>query len=448
MIPWNFRLAFCMRKMLSVLIIAGLALTAVHETKSQELDSLDRNRSHDMLKAVKDEIRKHYYDPTFHGVDLDARFKAATEKIDQAKSLAQVFGIIAQAVLDLNDSHTFFVPPPWPGRVDYGWQMQMIGDKAYVVAVKPGSDAEKKGLKPGDIVLAVDSFTPSREHVWKINYVYYALRPQQGMRLVIQKPDGQHQQLDVMAAVKQGKRILDLTGSDGGNDIADLIREAEAGDKLNRQRYSEVGKDVFIWKMPAFNLLDSDLDLMTNRFRNHKALILDLRGNGGGYEETLQRLLGFFFERDVQIGEIKRRQEKKPLVAKARNGFGGSLIVLVDSRTGSAAELFARVVQLEKRGRVVGDRTAGAVMRSKYHPMQSGTNTLLLYGASITDADLIMTDGKSLERVGVTPDEIQLPSSADLRDTRDPVISRAADLLGVKIEPEKAGSLFPVEWRK
>ena len=439
---------FFMRKMLSVLIIFGLTTIAVHETKSQELDSLDRNRSHDMLKAVKDEIKKHYYDPDFHGVDLDARFKAAAEKIDQAKSLAQVFGIIAQAVLDLNDSHTFFVPPPWPGQVDYGWQMQMIGDKSYVIAVKPGSDAEKKGLKSGDIVLAVDSFRPSREHIWKINYVYYALRPQQGMRLLIQKPDGQQQNIDVMASVKQGKRILDLTGRDGGKDIVDLIKEAEAGDRLNRHRYSEISKDVFVWKMPAFNLLDSDLDLMTNRFKNHKALILDLRGNGGGYEDTLQRLLGFFFERDVQIGEIKRRQETKPLVAKARKGFGGALVVLVDSRSGSAAELFARVVQLEKRGTIIGDRTAGAVMRSKYHAMQSGTTTLLLYGASVTDADLIMTDGKSLEKAGVTPDELQLPSSADLKDTRDPVLSRAAELLGVKIEPEKAGSLFPIEWRK
>jgi C-terminal processing protease CtpA/Prc len=98
----------------------------------------------------------------------------------------------------------------------------MIGDKPYVIAVRPGSDADKKGLKPGDIVLAIDSFTPSREHIWKIDYVYYALRPQQGMRLVIRKPDGQQQQLDVMASVKQGKQILDLTGRDGGNDRVEI----------------------------------------------------------------------------------------------------------------------------------------------------------------------------------------------------------------------------------
>ena len=438
----------CSRKLILVLVLVGLTITVAQHSRSQALDSFDRGRSQNMLRVVKDEVKKHYYDPTFHGVDLDVRFRAAAEKIDQAKSLAQVFGIIAQALLDLSDSHTFFVPPPWPGRVDYGWQMQMIGDKAFVMAVKPGSDAEKKGLKPGDIVMAVDSFKPSREHIWKINYLYYALRPQQGMRLLIQKPEGQQEQVDVMATVKQGKRILDLTGRDGGSDIANLIRDAEDDDKLNRHRHTEVGKDLFIWKMPAFNLLDSDLDLMTDKFRNHKALILDLRGNGGGYELTLQRLLGFFFEQDVKIGEIKRRQETKPLVAKARRGFTGSLIVLVDSRTGSAAELFARVVQLEKRGTLIGDRTAGAVMRSKYHPLQSGTDTLLLYGASITDADLIMSDGKSLEKIGVMPDQLELPTSSDLAGSKDPILTRAAALLGVKIEPDKAGALFPIEWRK
>jgi C-terminal processing protease CtpA/Prc len=59
-----------------------------------------------------------------------------------------------------------------------------------------------------------------------------------------------------------------------------------------------------------------------------------------------------------------------------------------------------------------------------------------------------MTDGKSLERVGVTPDEVLLPSAADIAAKRDPVLSRAADVVGFKLSPEKAGELFPIEWRK
>ena len=70
------------------------------------------------------------------------------------------------------------------------------------------------------------------------------------------------------------------------------------------------------------------------------------------------------------------------------------------------------------------------------------------YGASVTDADMIMADGKSLERVGVTPDELLLPTAADLAANRDPVLARAAETLGLKLPADKAGSFFPIEWKK
>ena len=47
-----------------------------------------------MLNNIKNEIKNSYYDPKFRGLDLDARFKDAEEKIKQATSLGQVFGIL------------------------------------------------------------------------------------------------------------------------------------------------------------------------------------------------------------------------------------------------------------------------------------------------------------------------------------------------------------------
>jgi C-terminal processing protease CtpA/Prc len=110
--------------------------------------------------------------------------------------------------------------------------------------------------------------------------------------------------------------------------------------------------------------------------------------------------------------------------------------------------MFARIIQLEKRGTVIGDRSAGAVMQSLQYGHQLGMETVTFYGASITNADIVMTDGKSLEHVGVRPDELLLPTGAALAAKQDPVLAHAVELLGFKLDPEKAGSLFPIEWRK
>jgi hypothetical protein len=87
-------------------------------------------------------------------------------------------------------------------------------------------------------------------------------------------------------------------------------------------------------------------------------------------------------------------------------------------------------------------------MESKFYSMDSGIGNNLYFGASVTMADLVMTDGKSLEKLGVTPDEIVLPTGKDIADSKDPVLSYAAGLADVKISPEKAASFFPFVWPK
>lgn len=254
----------------------------------------------------------------------------------------------------------------------------------------------------------------------------------------------------VAPRVQQLKRVLNLTGADGGSDIWDLIRQEENEEHFYRGRYEEMNEDLMILKLPVFDISDSEISAIMDKARKHKTLIIDLRGNGGGLEETLQSLLGGVLDHDIKIGDLTSRESAKPIVAKShgKHVFAGKLIVLIDSDSASASELFARVVQLEKRGPVLGDRSSGSVMRAKHYSYQAGTDTVVFFGASITDADIIMTDGKSLEHAGVTPDEIMSPTPADLASGCDPVMARAAEISGVKLTPEKAGSLFPYEWPK
>jgi carboxyl-terminal processing protease len=206
--------------------------------------------------------------------------------------------------------------------------------------------------------------------------------------------------------------------------------------------------DAVIWKMPTFVLSDAEVDHLFDAVRKHKTQILDLRGNPGGTVATLDRMLGIVFDHDVKIADRVGRKDLKPEVAKTVGGhaFAGQVIVIVDSASASAAELFARVIQLEHRGLVLGDRSSGSVMEAQIYPFAHGLGTEIYYGFSITEADLIMKDGKSLERLGVSPDEIVLPTPKDLAAGRDPVLARAADVAGVKLDPEAAGKLFPFEW--
>jgi carboxyl-terminal processing protease len=427
------------------LLFAGLAPAP---SRAQSFDRIERERALTMLGNVKDQLKKHYYDPDIRGMDVEARFKAAEDKIKQATSLGQAFGIIAQVLLDLDDSHTKFYPPSRPDRIEYGWEMQMIGDECYVVAVKPGSDAAAQGLKEGDRIIAVERFQPTRKEFWKMRYFYNTLSPRAGLNVVVQSPGGQPREMNLRSKVTPGKRVLDLR-----NDIEvnAILREMEDDAKLGRHRYYEDIGGVFVWKMPAFDLADTGVDEVMGKARGRRALVLDLRGNGGGAESTLLRLLGHFFDRDVKMADIKTRKESKPVVAKTRgknNLFEGKVVVLVDSESGSASEVFARVMQLEGRGTVVGDRSAGAVMRSNYRSYQMGTERIVSWGANITNADAIMSDGKSLEKVGVVPDTLMLPKAADMAAKRDLVLARALELAGTKIDPLKAGALFPVEWKK
>ena len=410
-------------------------------TRAQGLGKFDRDSAEAMLDAARDDLKKNYYDPTLRGIDIETKFKDAKERVRQATSRDQLIITVAQTLLDFDDSHTFFVPPSRAAKVEYGWEMQMVGEAAFVTGVKPKTDAEAKGLKPGDQIVSVDGYAPTRENMWKMYYRYYALMPARGMRLMVRSPDqAEPREVEVLAKIERGANVVDW-----GDVFIRFLRERR---DVGKDRAVEFGNELLIWEMTTFSTSEDHIDAMMGRASKFKSLLIDLRGNGGGYTDALSRLTSYFFDRDVKIADQKGRKETKPLLAKTRGGvYKGQVIVLIDSESASASELFARTLQLEKRGAVLGDRSMGAVMTSRYYDHQTGVGQVLHFGNSITVGDLIMPDGKSLEKTGVAPDETLLPTGADLAAKRDPVLARAAEMLGVKLDAEKAGTLFPKEWR-
>ncbi|HBR58672.1 MAG TPA: hypothetical protein DEA22_14585 [Blastocatellia bacterium] len=116
------------------------------------------------------------------------------------------------------------------------------------------------------------------------------------------------------------------------------------------------------------------------------------------------------------------------------------------SESASAAEVFARVIQLEKRGKIIGDLSSGAVMTSIQLGMANvrgttGFETVSLYSLNLTIGDLVMSDGNRLENIGVVPDLPIGPSQYALANKNDPILAYAAGLMGAKITERAAGEL-------
>jgi C-terminal processing protease CtpA/Prc len=430
-----------LRSLLSLLVILISAFSGF----SQDI-KFERDRHISILKTIKEDVKKHYYDPDFHGINLDEKFTLAEEKIKQATSIGLMSGIIAQTLDDFNDSHLFFVPPGKANKTKYGFEFQMFGDKCLVTKVHEKSDAHKKGLKIGDEIVSIEKLVPDRNNIWLLNYFFRALRPRPGLSLEVVKDDNKITLIQIESKIVQGRLLMDLAGSD--SDFTQYLRESEDSYlQAQKQFIYKKAKDFMVWQMPAFNLATSKIDSIIEDAKDFSGIIIDLRGNGGGRVDTLKRLIGNVFEKDVKIGDEKTRKETKEIIAKSRNKniFKGDLIVIVDSESGSASEVFAKVIQLEKRGKVLGDVSAGAVMESRFFSHQLGIEVTVPYGVSVTIADLIMTDGKSLENIGVTPDEKIIPKSKDLADKRDIVLSKAVKTLGFDMSAEEAGNLFSKE---
>jgi C-terminal processing protease CtpA/Prc len=422
-----------------VVFIFLIAVFCVPTALGQKFDSIERSRFKAILKNIKVQIRKTYYDPNFHGIDLDARFQKADARLDQVTNSGQAIGVIAQALIDFNDSHLYFLPPRTNTVVQYPWQMAMIGEKCFITSVKPKSDAEKKGVNVGDQLISIEGFQPSRSELWKVLYYYNVVSKRDRVNLTLLAPGAAEPRVvEVNSEVKtQPQKITYQT--------AFRLYDDFFNEENNKQRFSNYG-NVGVWRMPSFEFEPGDVPAAMAEFKGKDGLIIDLRGNGGGYVVTMEALTGRFFDKDIKVANLVGRKKMDPSIAKTagpRDIFRGKLIVLLDSQSASASEVFARVVQLEKRGTVLGDVSAGAVMQSIPVQGELGMDTVVFYGISITNADLIMADGKSLEHTGVIPDELVLPTGEDMAKRRDPVLARALELLGVKMSPEEAGKIFP-----
>ena len=424
-----------------LLALTVLAAGASVLARSQQISRLDREMASAMLENLSDDVRKYYYDPKLAGLDWNALAQEAKKNIGQASDMAAAEAQIEGLAEHLNDSHTHFYPPRAIEEVDYGWSFQVFGKRVFITNVTSKSDAESKGMKPGDELLTLNGFTVDRSSASKLAYAMYLL-PQSSIEVDLRDPAGKLIHLKISGKVLHGPAVYGLGGYSWWKNKLKI--DAEDAWAKERAEYKEISPDLMILKVPAFFQTGPGVEALFKKARQHKTLIVDLRGTPGGTLDSTLEFLAGVFDREVKLGQDVERSKTTPLMVKGDHGaFKGDLIVLIDSESSSGAEIFARVVQLEQRGTILGDHSSGRVMASRFFMHSFGDSPVYYYGASITIANIVMTDGKSLESIGVEPDRVFLPSAADLAVGRDTLMSYAAGLAGVNLSPEDAAKLFP-----
>ena len=172
---------------------------------------------------------------------------------------------------------------------------------------------------------------------------------------------------------------------------------------------------------------DSDTGLIVQQFAKDFAskginkVILDLRGNGGGYTSSAQDLLGLWLDGDTAY--VQKSVHFGNSVLKAASGHAilkdMKTVVLVNGSTASASEIVAGALQDYGKATIVGETTYGKGVVQKLYNLSNATVL------KVTIADWHTPLDRSINKTGITPDVEVKRTYEDINAMRDPQLDQA-----------------------
>ena len=220
-----------------------------------------------------------------------------------------------------------------------GVQFFLLDDTVRVVHVIPGGPAEGSGLHPGDRILSADGKSLTGRDITN-DQVMKSLKGREGTNVSLKiRRNGVKGELGI--TVTRGEVPLNsVTASYMLNDTTGYIAIGNFGETT----YAE-----FLAALAGLN---------THDFRN---LIIDLRGNLGGYMAPAIQIANEFLPKDRLIVYTEgRKSPREEYTSDGRGSYQSMpLIVLVDETSASASEILAGAIQDNDRGTIVGRRTFG-----------------------------------------------------------------------------------------
>lgn len=240
---------------------------------------------------------------------------------------------------------------PLQGNFDgIGVQFNILNDTIYVIAATAGGPSDKVGIISGDKIVKVDGDDATGSKI-TTNWVLKKLRGVKGTKVI------------VGIARKGEKNVLDFTITRDKIPIYSIVSSYMAT------------PDIGYIKLDRFasTTMDEFKQGLTKLKKNGaKSLILDLRGNSGGYLETAIKLADEFLDANKTI--VYTEGVSSPINRSNSTSIGdfekGKLVVLIDEGSASASEILAGAVQDWDRGLIIGRRSfgKGLVQRPYYLP--------------------------------------------------------------------------------
>ena len=153
-------------------------------------------------------------------------------------------------------------------------------------------------------------------------------------------------------------------------------------------------------------------------------VILDLRGNGGGYVTAAQDLLSLWIDNNV----VLKQKSKHFGDSETKSSSGKAIlkdmktVVLVNGSTASASEIVAGALQDYEKATVVGETTYGKGVVQNLFDLSGGTTL------KVTTAEWFTPNDRSINKAGITPDVEVERTYEDINEMRDPQMDKAKGL--------------------
>lgn len=221
-----------------------------------------------------------------------------------------------------------------------GIQFQVMNDTICVVEVITGGPAEKVGVLAGDRIITVDTVDLIHRNI-----------SDEDVRTMLRGEKGTSVSIKVKRANATKPLVFNITRGDipvTSVDASYMIEPTVGYVKVNRFSRTTFGEFLH-----AISQL---------KYHGAESMIVDLRGNGGGYMEPAILMANEFLPAYSKIVMTKGRNESEnsTVVSDGTGAFVDmSLVVLVDEFTASSSEIFSGAIQDNDRGLIVGRRTFG-----------------------------------------------------------------------------------------